>query len=534
MNLLDLCRLDEKPNISPQMRKTFAEPDNTPTAYANSLFELSGSALPPGVPWPIHMVDYTRLHVTVKVTLSNSQDTISHARAKELHRVTEFAAILTSAGWWRPPMRKVTTLKECDLWGQFTPLRSCNIWFNQRMGTERKLEWPATLDVPALIHQGWRPTPFREFIIKIHSRCDLSCDYCYMYEMADQSWRSQPRRISTEIAEAVAERIGEHARVHKLQDITLILHGGEPLLAGEQAIWSLVEATRKAVGPEVRVKVGIQTNGVGLTDSYLQLFSELEVRVGVSLDGGPVEHDRHRRFASGRGSHEAVVAGLRRLRQTQYRHLFSGLLCTVDVRNDPIATYEALIGFEPPMIDFLLPHGTWDTPPLGRTPNPRDTPYADWLITIFNRWYHDPCTRVRFFDDIIRLILSGKSRGDAVGLAPSTMVVIETNGALEQADSLKATYEGATATGLHVTRDQFDAALMLPSMAARQIGVQALAAECRSCRIHQVCGGGQYGHRYRSGTGFANPSVYCPDLMRLIDHISEVVRADLSARLRSR
>jgi uncharacterized protein len=30
-----------------------------------------------------------------------------------------------------------------------------------------------------------------EFIVKVHSRCDLSCDYCYMYEMADQSWRDQ-------------------------------------------------------------------------------------------------------------------------------------------------------------------------------------------------------------------------------------------------------------------------------------------------------------------------------------------------------
>jgi hypothetical protein len=28
-----------------------------------------------------------------------------------------------------------------------------------------------------------------QFSVKIHSRCDLSCVYCYMYEMADQSWR---------------------------------------------------------------------------------------------------------------------------------------------------------------------------------------------------------------------------------------------------------------------------------------------------------------------------------------------------------
>lgn len=400
------------------------------------------------------------------------------------------------------------------------------------MGREPKLEWPATLSVPSLISQGWQPTPFREFIIKIHSRCDLSCDYCYMYEMADQSWRNQPRRMSTEIAETIARRIGEHARAHKLPDVTLILHGGEPLLAGPQLIWSLVEATRKAAGPEVRVGVGVQTNGVGLTTPYLQLFDELGVRVGVSLDGGPAQHDRHRRFASGRGSYVAVAAALHRLRQPQYRHLFSGLLCTVDLRNDPIATYEALVGFEPPMINFLLPHGTWETPPTGRTPTAPDTPYADWLIAIFDGWYHDPRTRVRLFDDIIRLVLTGGSSGEAVGLAPSTMVVVETDGSLEQADSLKAAYEGATMTGLHVTRDPFDAALLLPSMAAQQIGVRALAAECRGCRIHQVCGGGQYAHRYRSGTGFANPSVYCPDLMRLIDHVTDVVRADLSTRLR--
>jgi uncharacterized protein len=400
------------------------------------------------------------------------------------------------------------------------------------MGPEFDLEWPATLDVPALISQGWQPTPFREFIIKIHSRCDLSCDYCYMYEMADQSWRSQPRRMSMEVAETIAERVGEHARTHQLRDITLILHGGEPLLAGQQLIWSLIAATRKAAGPEVRVDVGVQTNGVGLTDSYLRLFDDLGVRIGVSMDGGAAEHDRHRRFASGRGSHAAVAAGLQRLRQPRYRHLFSGLLCTVDVRNDPITTYESLAAYEPPMIDFLLPHGTWDAPPPGRVPGRPDTPYADWLISVFDRWYHDPRTRVRLFDDIIRLILTGESVGESVGLAPSTMVVIATDGSVEQVDSLKATYEGATTTGLRVTVDPLDAALLLPGMAAQQIGVLALAAECRGCPIRQVCGGGQYAHRYRAGNGFANPSIYCPDLMRLIGHVEEVVRADLSARLR--
>lgn len=399
------------------------------------------------------------------------------------------------------------------------------------MGPESGFEWPLTLDVPALVADGWRPFPFREFIVKIHSRCDLSCDYCYMYEMADQSWRNQPRRMPADIAELVARRIGEHARAHHTPDISLILHGGEPLLAGHELIWSLVTATRKAAGPEVRVSAGVQTNAVGLDEPYLELFSELDVRVGVSMDGTAEAHDRHRRFASGRGSHTAVSAALQRLRRDHFRHLFNGLLCTIDLRNDPVATYEALIEFEPPRIDFLLPHGTWDAPPPGRSPDPADTPYGDWLIAVFDHWYPAPQTDIRLFGEIMRLILGRTSSSEAVGLSPARMVVIETDGSIEQVDTLKATYHGAAGTGLHVTRDPLDAALLTSGVAARQIGAMALAAQCRTCPIHRVCGGGMYAHRYRSGTGFVNPSVYCPDLMRLISHIRDVIRADIGSRL---
>ena len=96
---------------------------------------------------------------------------------------------------------------------------------------------------------GWRPNPFREFVVKVHSRCDLACDYCYMYEMADQSWRDRPRRMSIEIARRTAMRIGEHVSSHQMPSVALILHGGEPLLAGRELITEFVCATHAAVGP---------------------------------------------------------------------------------------------------------------------------------------------------------------------------------------------------------------------------------------------------------------------------------------------
>ncbi|MEV0350710.1 FxsB family cyclophane-forming radical SAM/SPASM peptide maturase [Nonomuraea sp. NPDC050680] len=393
--------------------------------------------------------------------------------------------------------------------------------------------FPEFLDVDALLAGGWEPFAFQQFILKIHSRCDLSCRHCYVYEMADQSWREQPRRMSDAVADRTIERIAEHAGRHNLPEVDIILHGGEPLLAGPELISRLVRGIRGAVGTGTQVNVNIQTNGVRLDESFLRLFDSLEIRVGVSVDGDEESHDRHRRFADGRGSHAQVSASLRRLTEGPYHRLFSGLLCTVDVRNDPVRTYEALLEFDPPAIDFLLPHGNWPAPPPFRDPDSTATPYADWLIQIFDRWYESPVlqTEIRMFQEIMRLLLGSPSRAETVGLSPVRMVVIETDGGIQQSDILKSAYPGAPQTRLHVLRDPLDRALLHPSIVARQVGELALSPACRACDIVSTCGGGLYAHRYSQDTGFATPSVYCPDLYRLITYIAARCARDV-ARLR--
>ena len=387
-------------------------------------------------------------------------------------------------------------------------------------------KWPSTQDIDHLRADGWQPAPFREFILKVHSRCNLSCRYCYMYEMADQSWRSQPKRMSRETITLACERIAEHAQTHRLDSIKLILHGGEPLLAGPENLAFTVTSLRSRLGPATKAEVAIQTNGVLLDATYLKLFDELDIKVGVSLDGDADGHDRHRRRANGQGSYAAVVTGLEYLTSPTFRHLFSGLLCTIDPRNAPVGTYESLLRFDPPAVDFLLPHGNWATSPPGRLADTRQTPYGDWLVKVFDRWYHSGRheTDVRLFSEVIRLLIGLPSRVETIGLSPVSIVVIETDGSIEQADSLKSAYEGATATGLHLREDSLDRALLLPATVARQIGERALCETCRSCRIHNVCGGGLYAHRYSDENGFANPSVYCEDLKRLIYHIRRTMQ----------
>jgi uncharacterized protein len=318
----------------------------------------------------------------------------------------------------------------------------------------------------------------------------------------------------------VAARISEHVARHRPADLSVVLHGGEPLLAGHDAVVGTLAAVRAAVPADTRLHFGVQTNGILIDDRYLEIFHEYGVRVGVSLDGGASATDRHRVYVSGRGSYDRAAAGLRKLVRPEHRDIYSGILCTIDVRNDPLAVYDDLLAFEPPAIDLLLPHGNWTSPPPRPAGGP---PYSDWLIAVFDAWYGAPVarTRIRLFESMMMLLLGGQSNTEAIGGDQPGLVVIETDGSYERTDSLKTTADGAAATGMDVENDSLDgvmAGLDTPSVPA---------AKCLDCPVFSVCGGGLRAHRYKDGT-FDHPSAYCDDLYAVIRHIQQRVGADLA------
>ncbi|MBM0278585.1 FxsB family cyclophane-forming radical SAM/SPASM peptide maturase [Micromonospora tarensis] len=350
-----------------------------------------------------------------------------------------------------------------------------------------------------------------QFVLKVHSRCDLSCDHCYVYQHADQTWRDRPVRMPPATVRAAARRIAEHAREHGLPVVHVVLHGGEPLLLGAAGLREVLAELRTTITPWARLDLRMQTNGVLLDEELCRLFVEYDVRVGVSFDGDRAANDRHRVFAHGGSSHDQVRRALALLRRPEHRASYAGILCTIDVRNDPDRVYEALVAESPPRVDLLLPHATWDDPP--HRPGPEPTPYADWLGRLHRRWVDDGCpVSIRLFE----ALRPGGGGTEAFGLAPADVLVIEADGSWEQVDSLKTAYHGAADTGFDVFDHSVDEAARHPGVAVRQDGLAGLCATCRACPVVDRCGGGLYAHRWRTGSGFDNPSVYCPDLLRLI------------------
>jgi uncharacterized protein len=361
-----------------------------------------------------------------------------------------------------------------------------------------------------------RPFVLDTVLLKVASRCNLNCSYCYVYHMGDEAWRAQPKRMSQETGERIAEQLGVVFRAQRTP-FSVVLHGGEPLLLGRKRLEDLLAALRR----ELPAPCGLhlQTNGLLLTDEVLDVLVAYDVGISISVDGPAELHDQFRVDHRGSGSHARVVQAIGKLRaRADAMPLFAGVLAVIDPRTDPAAVYDALKDFGSPGIDVLVRDGNWDRLPPGKA-TPESIEYGAWLAGLLAVYLDDPDPpRVRLFDDMLRLLLGGRSQKEGVGLADYGILVIEPDGEVLKNDTLKVAHAGA---------DRFDGAwnihqehlldvLASDSYDAYRQQQRPASGLCNACPELTVCGGGMVAHRWRANSGYNNPTVFCADQKHVI------------------
>jgi uncharacterized protein len=361
-------------------------------------------------------------------------------------------------------------------------------------------------------------------VVKLASRCNLNCSYCYIYNMGDSSYAAQPALMSAGTATALIDRAAAHCVSHKLEHFSFVFHGGEPLLAPSRLFERFVATAADRFSGVCPVSFAVQTNGTLLSSEICRLFARLNIHVGLSLDGARETHDARRKYHSGAGSYDDVLRGWKFAVEAGLK---PGILSVVDVDADPKSSFRHLTLFRPNAVDFLLPDANHEKLPPRSTSTDSRTPYADWLIAIFEEWVscERPPFRIKLFEAIITACLGEAVDSEGVGQRLNEILVVECDGSIGPTDVLKICGESITEHNVHSA--SFDEALAHPLIALYQNSNQELCPDCNACRIHHVCGGGQLPHRYRTKNGFANPSVYCADLLKLIDHIQAWVGGQL-------
>ncbi|MEA5417690.1 FxsB family cyclophane-forming radical SAM/SPASM peptide maturase [Spirulina sp. CCNP1310] len=373
-------------------------------------------------------------------------------------------------------------------------------------------------------------TPLRSLVCKVISRCNINCDYCYMYHGNDQSWQQQPLKMAEETIKQLGKRINEHTQNHQISEFSVIMHGGEPLLGGLEYLESFQRIISQNV-TEIELKFGIQTNGILLSKEIFDFCVNNNISIGLSMDGYKEANDQHRLDYQGRSSFEKVEKALELLNSDQGKKIWSGFLCVIDLHNDPQKVYSYLSEYSPRFIDFLLPLNHHNLRPFGKEKSLDVTPYADWLLKVFDMWYHQkPQTiRIRKFEDIVSLFLGLQVKSEEWGLNPIDFAVIETNGDIEAVDTLKVTYPEATKLGMNIFTHSFDDIFCSSKVIERQEKWKYLSTACQECKLVKVCGGGYLPHRYSQENQFQNPSVYCSDLKKIITTIRQEVIKNLEA-----
>lgn len=91
----------------------------------------------------------------------------------------------------------------------------------------------------------------RVAVLKIASRCNINCSYCYMYNRGDTSYLNLPKFMTEEIYTATFKKAKDHCIKHRIETFVLVLHGGEPLLAGKKYIEKFCQTAIRELSPEV-------------------------------------------------------------------------------------------------------------------------------------------------------------------------------------------------------------------------------------------------------------------------------------------
>lgn len=386
------------------------------------------------------------------------------------------------------------------------------------------------------MNHGTDHFPFSLYVLKVASRCNLNCKYCYMYNLGDLSYRNQPKVMSDDVLSALLTKIALHSKRHGVKEVVLVLHGGEPLLAGKEFFRKFVLLAKSILLPDVTPSICMQTNGTLLSPEWIELLSELEVGYGISLDGPEQINDENRIDHAGRGSYQSVKAAIElSLSSEKGRNLFGSVLTVINLASDPRELYQHFKQLRLRGADFLLPDGNHDQLPAGLGSGMVSTPYADWLIAIFDEWFdsQDKDFEIRFFDNIMSLVLGSRVSTDNIGGKPNEVLVIETDGGLEPVDVLKSCGHEFTKLNLNVLSNEIDDVYRYEVINKYQAGAKYLCQTCQACPIMAVCGGGYIPHRYRSANGFDNPSIYCADLAKLITHVQARLVSALPQKVRN-
>ena len=361
------------------------------------------------------------------------------------------------------------------------------------------------------------------------SLCNLRCRYCFYCDVAAHRETESYGVMTPEVMRAVIDRLIEAC--DEGGTVLFSFQGGEPTLAGVDFFRAFTAYAEEKNGGKRTLSYAIQTNGIALDDDFCALLAKYRFLVGLSLDGDERTHNYNRVDPAGQGTHQRVMAAVKRLRQ--YGVDFNILsVVTETMAKHPQAVFQFFMKNNLDFLQFIPCLQPLDESGQGYAPdNPhanapytlRARTYSDFLIRTFRLWKEEILRgrqlSIRLFDNIVGMYLGMAPEQCGVYGRCQNQLIIEGDGSVYPCD--------------FYVLDEFVCGNVLTDSVEDLLGgagaQKFLAADppknprCPTCRFLPMCGGTC--KRYRAF--YSSEPNFCP-----YEHFLKEVQPDIAALVR--
>lgn len=225
-------------------------------------------------------------------------------------------------------------------------------------------------------------------IIKPTHQCNLRCSYCYV----DNNLKDKKEMFSLDFARHMIDEIYSYAIEKSITNITLLWHGGEPLLWTNKNYENIFQYCEKVFNDSFKIRHSIQTNLTLINNEYIDIFKKFDVSVGFSLDGFGEINDKTRYFQNKKGSFAKIFEKIELCKSLNFK------ICAVVVASSKNINYINEI------YSFMNEHNiSFKINPIFKSGEAEDSfneygittyQYQTCMIELFDLWTNEKKTNV--------------------------------------------------------------------------------------------------------------------------------------------
>ncbi|MDP1879447.1 MAG: radical SAM protein [Parachlamydiaceae bacterium] len=149
--------------------------------------------------------------------------------------------------------------------------------------------------------------------------CNLRCNYCY------QAHVNKKMSISTATA-SINWAFAAAQENKSCKSLSFMFYGGEPLINKEAFFTSVNHAKILSKNTKIDVKFSILTNATLLTKKIFDFIVDNNIKMQISIDGSPENHNINRKTIYGKGSFDLIGGNLSLSQVAAYKNVVASLV----------------------------------------------------------------------------------------------------------------------------------------------------------------------------------------------------------------